>query len=143
MNHLKAITVKFLPWLILNYIILGIGFDFSFLTIFWITLVLGIVAYVVGDLLILPRTNNTIATIADFILAYVLLYFLLDAAAEETINLFMAALIPAVAGGIFEWFYHKYVETQIDDYDPGDRRRRYDYQTEFSEEFDPDDYDFR
>lgn len=143
MNHLKAITVKFLPWLILNYIILGIGFDFSFLTIFWITLVLGIVAYVVGDLLILPRTNNTIATIADFLLAYVLLYFLLDAAAEEPINLFMAALIPAVAGGIFEWFYHKYVETQIDDYDPGDRRRRYDYQTEFSEEFDPDDYDFR
>lgn len=66
MKHVKALVIKFVSSLVLLSLILGLLFDMAFSNIFLITLVLGIEAYFIGDLLILPRTNNTVATIVDF-----------------------------------------------------------------------------
>ncbi|MGM8216373.1 YndM family protein [Bacillaceae bacterium W0354] len=141
MNHLKSIVVKFVACLALLYLILGIGYDFSFLTVFWFTVVLGTVSYIIGDLLILPRTNNTIATFSDFVLAFVLLYYLINAAQVEPFNVFTAALITSIGVAVFEFFFHKYIESNTYERDISDRRRRYEYQTEFSEELNPDDFE--
>ncbi len=144
MDHLKAIVIKFVATFALLYVILGIGYDFSLMSIFWFTVTLGAISYLLGDLLILRRTNNTVASISDFILAYVVLYFMMDAAViRGDINLFTAALISAVGITVFEYFFHKYVERRINREDMNERTRRYEYQTEFSEEFDPDDFDDR
>ncbi|MDA1475064.1 DUF2512 family protein [Bacillus sp. CLL-3-40] len=42
-----------------------------------LTLVLGVVSYLVGDLFLLPRTNNMTATIGDFGLSIVLIWAIL------------------------------------------------------------------
>ncbi|MDI5787860.1 DUF2512 family protein [Bacillus licheniformis] len=41
------------------------------------TLFLGVISYLVGDLLLLPRTNNTTATMGDFGLSLVLIWVIL------------------------------------------------------------------
>ncbi|TDL75561.1 DUF2512 family protein [Rhodococcus qingshengii] len=66
MKHVKALVIKFVSSLVLLSLILGLFFDMAFSNIFLITLVLCIEAYFIGYLLILPRTNNTVATIVDF-----------------------------------------------------------------------------
>ena len=55
MKHIKPLAIKFISSLVLLSVILGLFFDMSFGNIFLITLVLGVIAYVIGDLIILPR----------------------------------------------------------------------------------------
>lgn len=61
MNYLKAIAIKFLATLVLLYVILGLFYDMSFTNVFLISLVLGLASYLIGDLFLLAKTNNTIA----------------------------------------------------------------------------------
>jgi uncharacterized protein YebE (UPF0316 family) len=81
--------------------------DVSFLNAFITASVLTIIAYVVGDQLILRATNNTIATLADFMLAFVLLWI-----AGESMNweitlgeIFIISLLVAIS----EWMFHRFV----------------------------------
>jgi hypothetical protein len=76
MKHVKALAIKFVSSLVLLSLILGLFFDMAYSNIFLITLVLGVAAYLIGDLLILPRTNNTVATIADFGLAFLIIWLM-------------------------------------------------------------------
>ncbi|CAI6033325.1 DUF2512 family protein [Cohnella sp. JJ-181] len=69
--------------------------------------ILTIIAYVLGDQIILRSTNNLIATISDGILAYVVLW-IAASTMNWTINpgeILVIALITAVA----EFFIHRYV----------------------------------
>ncbi|SFJ32359.1 Protein of unknown function [Paenibacillus sp. UNC496MF] len=69
--------------------------------------VITIIAYFVGDQLILRITNNPVATIADAILAYVLLWL-----AADSFNWSLSVgeiVIIAIVIGIAEWFIHRYV----------------------------------
>ncbi|WP_279401869.1 DUF2512 family protein [Piscibacillus salipiscarius] len=77
MNHMKLLAIKLASCFVLLYLILGFGYDVSFGNVLMISVVLTLVSYL-GDAFILPRTNNTVATITDFILAYVVIYFMLD-----------------------------------------------------------------
>ena len=68
---------------------------------------LTLVAYFVGDQLILRSTNNTIATIADAVLAYLLLW-----GAAYLMNWDLSAgeiLVITLILGVAEWFIHRYV----------------------------------
>ncbi|MFC7063327.1 YndM family protein [Halobacillus seohaensis] len=112
MKHVKLMAVKFVLCLALLFVILGLGYGMSFGNVFLITLVLGVLSYVVGDLMILPRTNNTIATGSDFVLAFVVIYFMSDALTAGG-ELFTATLITSVGVAIFEYFFHKYVASNI------------------------------
>jgi hypothetical protein len=76
MKHVKALAIKFVSSLVLLSLILGLLFDMAFSNIFLITLLLGVAAYLIGDLLILPRTNNTVASIADFGLAFLIIWLM-------------------------------------------------------------------
>ena len=78
MKHIKPLAIKFISSLVLLSVILGLFFDMSFGNIFLITLVLGVVSYVIGDLFILRRTNNIIATLADLGLAFLVIRFMSD-----------------------------------------------------------------
>jgi uncharacterized membrane protein YvlD (DUF360 family) len=81
--------------------------DVSFLTAFVTASVLTIIAYLLGDQLVLRSTNNTVATIADFILAAVFLglaSYLLD----WDLTFWETVTISAIVG-VAEWVYHRYV----------------------------------
>lgn len=138
MKHVIALAVKGIASLVLLYLILGIMYGMSFGNVLFITLVLGIVAYIIGDMLILPRTNNLVASIADFGLALMVIW-LMSRVLTNGGNLFSMSLIASLGVALFEYFYHKYISTNV--IDNSQTEKNYSgnlrYQTEASEELTP------
>jgi hypothetical protein len=140
MKHLWALVIKFIACFALLFVILGIGFDVSFQNVLLISVILGAVSYVLGDLFILPRTNNTIATIADIGLSFVVIWFILDSFSDNGTRIFWASLISSAGVGLFEYFFHKYMDTSVlNKNEPAERKgnNALQYQTEASEEVTP------
>jgi hypothetical protein len=135
MKHVKAFAIKFVSSLVLLSLILGLLFDMAFSNIFLITLVLGVAAYLIGDLMILPRTNNTVATIADFGLALLIIWFMSENLTYGD-NHFSMSLIAALGVAIFEYMFHKYVANNVIKNQGGQKQQtgKLQYQTEASEE---------
>lgn len=138
MNHIKALAIKFVSTLVVLFIILGLFYDMAFRNVFWISLVLTVAAYLIGDMLILPRTNNTIATIADFGLAFFVIWLMGDNLTYGA-SVFTPALITAAGVAIFEYFFHKYVSNRVINETKNEthQARNLRYQTEASEELSP------
>lgn len=61
MKHVRALCLKFIVSLVLLYVVLTLFFGVPFGEMFVLTLFLGVISYLIGDLLLLPRTNNTTA----------------------------------------------------------------------------------
>ncbi len=134
MKHVRALLIKFIASFALLYLILGLMYGMDFGEVLLLSAVLGIAAYIIGDILILPRTNNVLATIADFFIAWLIIFMFVDGMAV-TDNTFTATTIAALGVGVFELFFHRYLAKQIlpnDDKRPMDRQLQ--YQTEISEE---------
>lgn len=137
-KHVKAFLIKFIVSFALLYIILGLMYEMTFGEVLLLSAVLGIAAYVIGDILILPRTNNTVATIADFVLAGIVIYLFADGMTAAN-NVFTITLIATIAVSLFEIFFHRYLENNVlpaDNNKPSNRELR--YQTEISDELGPD-----
>ncbi|WNF21078.1 YndM family protein [Mesobacillus jeotgali] len=137
MKHLRALALKFLASLVVLYVILGLMYNMSFTNVFLISLVLGLASYVIGDLFLLPKTNNTIATLADFGLAFMIIWILGESLTYGE-SLLLASLISAAGIAVFEYFFHKYISGNV--LEEGGREYRngnYQYQTEASEELYP------
>lgn len=141
MNHTKALLIKFVSSLIVLYIILGYFYGMTFGDVFLITLVLGIVSYIIGDMFILRRSNNFVATVSDFILAFIVIRLMSDNLIEGADgNLLQMSLIASLAVAVFEYFFHKYfAHNVLSDGETNDnnQRRNLKYQTEASEELAP------
>lgn len=138
MKHVKAMAIKFVSCLVVLFIILGLIFDMSFGNVFLISLILGIAAYLIGDLMILPRTNNFIATIADFGLAFFIIWFMTETLTTGA-NAVYPSFIAAVGVGLFEFLFHRYMSNQIleDKNNTGQRIGNLQYQTEASKDLTP------
>ncbi|WP_427036681.1 YndM family protein [Cytobacillus pseudoceanisediminis] len=108
MQHFKALALKFLASVVLLYIILGIFFGMSFVNVFIITAILGITAYILGDMVILPRSSNMIATAADFGLAFLLIWFLSSILTNGD-NLIAMSIAAALGVALFEYLFHLYL----------------------------------
>lgn len=108
MQHIKALALKFLASLVLLYIILGLFFGMSFVNVFIITAILGITAYILGDMVILPRSSNMIATAADFGLAFLLIWFLSSILTNGD-NLIAMSIAAALGVALFEYLFHLYL----------------------------------
>ncbi|WP_313799771.1 YndM family protein [Cytobacillus sp.] len=138
MKHVIALAVKGVASLALLYVILGLIYGMSFGNVLFITLVLGLVAYIIGDLLILPRTNNLVASIADFGLALMVIWLMNSVLTNEG-NILSMSFIASLGVALFEYFYHKYISTNV--IDNSQTEKKYSgnlrYQTEASEELTP------
>lgn len=106
MRHILRIAMKFIAAVVVLGIIDAIGYDLGASDILGISAVLAIVSYIVGDLLILRISNNTVATIADFALAFVILYLMINTMTRED-NVLSASLIGSVLITAFEIFFHR------------------------------------
>jgi hypothetical protein len=137
MKHLRALAVKFLASLVVLFVILGLMYDMSFTNVFLISLVLGLASYVIGDLFLLPKTNNTIATLADFGLAFMIIWILGESLTYGE-SLLLPSLISAAGIALFEYFFHKYMAGNVlEDGGREYRNTNYQYQTEAAEELYP------
>ena len=70
-------------------------------------LVLAVLAYLVGDQLILRMSNNTVATISDAVLAFVYLWLVAEWM-DWNLNLWEILVISVVLG-IVEAIFHRYL----------------------------------
>ncbi len=112
MKHIYALVIKFIMITVVTGIILGSLAALNFTDILYISAAVTIVAYIIGDLLILSATNNTVATISDAVLALVVIYMFNLLWNTNVISL-SDALITALVIGLGEWFFHKYVARKV------------------------------
>jgi uncharacterized BrkB/YihY/UPF0761 family membrane protein len=120
-EHIKAIIIKLVMITVVLGIILSGIFDGEFSDTLWISVILTVLAYVLGDLLIFRHAGddytkrNIIATLADAILTFAIVYFMGKDIFVGDNDLFSAALLSAVVIGIGEWFFHKYLNNHVFD----------------------------
>ncbi|UTR08663.1 YndM family protein [Evansella sp. LMS18] len=117
MKHLRALVIKSLMITLVLVILLTMFNGYPLLNTIFLSLLITGLAYVIGDLLILQRANNTVSTVADIGLCtlkiWVLAPFILGAAVPFSLA-FISALL--IGGG--EWFFHKYMAgTVLDEED--------------------------
>lgn len=127
MKHVKAILIKFVMIAVVLGIVLTGIFDGEFEDTLLISLVLTVVAYIIGDLFILRKTGedrdrnadhnkrNTIATVSDAILAFLVVWIMGRNLFTDDSDVLMASIISAVIIAVGEWFFHKYLDKNVFD----------------------------
>ncbi len=113
MKHLTALLVKLGMVFIVLYVILGLFFGISLSNIFILSLFLTVIAYVLGDLGVLPRWGNLIATVSDFGLALLGIWLVSSYILGISIPVVTGVLTSAVLIAVGEWFFHKYLEGKV------------------------------
>ncbi|MFY0217361.1 YndM family protein [Bacillus cereus] len=141
MKHFVALLIKYTAVTAVLLVILGIFQGISIPRVLLISLFLTGAAYLIGDLFILPKYGNMIATIADFGLSFFGIWLLtslftnLDSTRNIGFSSFLAALI---IGGI-EVFFHIYMQKLVLRNDNELRERNHihhdKYAMEMSEEY--------
>lgn len=112
MKHVSALLIKFVMIAVVLSIVLGIMTDLSFGNILTLSVAVTVIAYVIGDLLILSFANNTVTTIIDIGIAFLAVY-LYNILIDVDLISGWDALVAAVIIGVGEWFFHKYVARRI------------------------------
>ncbi|SHG35767.1 YndM family protein [Ornithinibacillus halophilus] len=140
MAHLKTLGIKLIINIIVVFSIFGIFNNSSLNNLFWISLVVTLAAYLIGDLFILPRFGNLAATIADFPLAFLALWLLANMWISAPLPIVLASLFAAFFITFTEPFLHMYIKNQTEDKEETPRRvASHQLQTEFAEETDAQD----
>ncbi len=112
MKHLKAILYKFLIVLLVLEIVLGLLTNLNFAQLLSISVTVTLLAYIFGDMMILPVSNDTIATLFNIGLAWATVYLFSYIYRGVAISITDAFLAAAVLG-IGEWFFHKYIASSV------------------------------
>ncbi|PEI80537.1 hypothetical protein CN572_17460 [Bacillus wiedmannii] len=115
MKHIVALLIKYTAITAVLLMVLGIFQGISIPRVLLISLFLTGAAYLIGDLFILPKYGNMIATMADFGLSFFGIWLLtslftnLDATRNIGLSSFLATLI---IGGM-EVFFHIYMKRLV------------------------------
>lgn len=113
MKHLWAFLIKFTAIGVVLFSLFGIFNTASLTAIFFITLTLTIVAYFIGDLYTLPKFGNWIAAIADFGLAFVVIWFFSVALFEGSEGILWMSFIAALTISVIEVLFHIYIKNHV------------------------------
>lgn len=135
MGHIKVLGIKFIVISIITFSSFGIFFHASLMNLFWISLLVTGVSYLIGDLFVLKRYGNLAATLADFPLAFVSFWVLGSLMNGASLGVTTISLLAAFFTSLSEPFIHAYIIEQIADDDvPDDLPTTNQLQTEFAEE---------
>ncbi|WP_106495858.1 YndM family protein [Lentibacillus sp. Marseille-P4043] len=137
MDHLKALGIKFIVIAITVFSIFGIFYNATLVNMFWISLLVTGISYLIGDMFILRKFGNVAATIADFPLTFLSLWALGSLFIEGSLPMITLSLLGAFFITICEPFIHAYIDENFS-FERHDLRTMNQIQTEFSEEIDPD-----
>ncbi|MEC0037051.1 YndM family protein [Bacillus cereus] len=141
MKHIVALLIKYTAITAVLLIILGIFQDISIPRILLISLFLTGAAYLIGDLFVLPKYGNMIATIADFGLSFFGIWFLtyLLTNSDFTRNIGFSSFVAALIIGGIEVFFHIYMKKVVlheEDKSREHNQRHHDnYAMEMSDEY--------
>lgn len=136
MDHLKALGIKFIVISIAVFSVLAIFYNATLINLFWTSVLITGITYLIGDLFILRRYGNVIATIADFPLAFLSLWIGGTIFIESGVPIVQASLFAAVFITLVEPFIHSFminhpVETREE------TQATNQLQTEFADEIEP------
>ena len=112
MRHISALIIKFIMTAVILEIVLNIMTDLTFGQILWLSLITTVLSYAIGDLIMLPLSNNTVASITDALIAFVVLY-MANIWLDYTRVGIVDAIISALVLGVGEYFFHKDVHRMI------------------------------
>ena len=112
MDFLNGLFYKFIMITAVLWIFLGY-FGFTIGNIIITSIVFMAVSYVVSDLFILPRFGNGAATVADFGLAWAMIWLLGSYLFGPLPGLGTASLITASIIAFSETFFHRYLQNQV------------------------------
>lgn len=108
-RHVTALLIKFVMVAIISIVLLPIFSQITAGQAFGIALVLTLVAYLAGDLWILHRYGNAVATVADVFMA-ALVIGVTDLMLHNAITITATGWIIVLALIAFgEWYFHKYL----------------------------------
>ncbi len=114
MKHISALVVKFLMTAFILEIALLLLSNLSFGQILFLSLITTIISYMVGDMALLPATNNAVATIADMVLNTIIIYLFNFVWNINEIT-FITALVSGIILGVGEYFFHKIIDRSADE----------------------------
>lgn len=106
-NHGTALLIKFAAVAVIAAIALPAISTMNLTQSLITAAALAAVTYIVGDLLILPNTNNTATSIADAGLTFIVVWMLNFLLTKAPIDLTGLLLVSLVIGAA-EYFFHKY-----------------------------------
>ncbi|CGG64649.1 Protein of uncharacterised function (DUF2512) [Streptococcus pneumoniae] len=115
MKHFVALLIKYTAVTAVLLVILGIFQGISIPRVLLISLFLTGTAYLIGDLFILPKYGNAIATMADFGLGFFGTWLLtsLFTNLDATRNIGLSSFIAALIIGGTEVFFHIYMKRLV------------------------------
>ncbi|MDL4839359.1 YndM family protein [Aquibacillus rhizosphaerae] len=138
MKHIKAIGIKFIVISIVLFSILASFYTATLTDILLLSVLITGVAYVVGDLYILPRFGNLVATTADFGLSFFAIWVLSNLLFLADYGVVTASFFSAVLISSSEALFHIYMQNKILNHQKDmyiDRKSTMgNLQTEFAEE---------
>lgn len=108
MKHIYALIIKYVIVTIILEIVLSLMSNLSFGDIMYLSIIVTVFSYVVGDVFILSASNNTVATLSNIGLSLIIIYAYSFIWVTAQIS-FLDALISAVILGVGEWFFHRYI----------------------------------
>lgn len=108
MKTLTALAIKFIATFAALYVILGLIYGASFQSVVLLTVLIGIISYIIGDIVLLPRTNNVVATSIDFGLAFLIIWSIeaFGNVDDNYLTLFWASIFGGLGVAFFEYFFH-------------------------------------
>ncbi len=112
MKHIGAMLLKFVMVSVILEIFLLALTNLNFGKIFSISITITVLSYFIGDLAILPRSDNTVATVADVCLSFVTL-LMFNLVYTGAVIPFFTALIASLGLGAGEWLFHKFMVGSI------------------------------
>lgn len=109
---MTAFLLKFFIVAVALEIVLKLRTPLTFKAVLIISIVVAAISYCIGDLIILPLSNNIVATFADVVIT-MLSIFMFNYLFQHGIISFYDALIASLAIGIGEIFFHRYMAREI------------------------------
>ena len=116
MEHVRALIIKVLMIGVITMLVLSLFRGIRPADSIAIAIVITLVAYVLGDLVILPTYGNLAASASDGVIAFLITWLTPFVATNIPVTL-GNALAVGILVGLGEWFYHKYVAREVLDYD--------------------------
>lgn len=112
MRHVMALVIKTVMVTAVLIVIMSLINNYPVGPTFVLALLVSGLAYLAGDLGVLPMSNNTVATAADFGLATFTIWLIGPFIVGAFIP-FSIALLSGVIIAAGEWFFHKYMTQTV------------------------------
>ncbi|QKI80551.1 YndM family protein [Kroppenstedtia eburnea] len=109
----KALLIKFAMTFVILWLVLASFRIVSFSSVITTSIVLTVVSFLIGDLLILPRLGNAVATMADLALTWFGIWVLAPGLLGPLVPLGAASFMSAFFIAMGEILFHKYMKNQV------------------------------